>query len=76
MCGDSTSIDDLNKLLDGQQADCVCTDPPYNMNYEGAGNTKDRKSKRIMNDKMPDDEFEKFLIEVYKTMHCGMKDGS
>ena len=35
----------------------MVTDPPYNMAYEGAGNTKDRKSKRILNDKMPEDEF-------------------
>jgi len=76
MCGDSTSVDDLNKLLNGQKADCVVTDPPYNMNYEGAGNTKDRASKRIMNDKMPDAEFEKFLTNVYETMQTGMKDGA
>lgn len=76
MCGDSTSVDDLNKLLNGQRADCVVTDPPYNMNYEGAGNTKDRKSKRIMNDKMSDADFEKFLTSVYETMQTGMKDGA
>ena len=76
MCGDSTSIDDLNKLLCGQQADCVCTDPPYNMNYEGAGNTRNRASKRIMNDKMPEVEFEKFLTNVYETMCAGMKNGA
>lgn len=29
MCGDSTSIDDVNKLMDGAKADMVFTDPPY-----------------------------------------------
>jgi len=29
MCGDSTSIDAVNKLMDGQKADMVFTDPPY-----------------------------------------------
>ena len=37
MCGDSTSIDDVEKLMDGNRADMVFTDPPYNMNYCGAG---------------------------------------
>jgi site-specific DNA-methyltransferase (adenine-specific) len=37
MCGDSTSIDDVEKLMNGNKADMVFTDPPYNMNYCGAG---------------------------------------
>ena len=31
MCGDSTSIDSVDKLMDGQKADMVFTDPPYGM---------------------------------------------
>lgn len=76
MCGDSTSVDDLIKLTEGQEVDCVCTDPPYNMAYEGAGNTKDRKGKRILNDNMPEDKFEKFLTDVYKNIYIGLKDGA
>ncbi len=37
MCGDSTSVTDVEKLMDGNKADMVFTDPPYNMNYCGAG---------------------------------------
>jgi DNA modification methylase len=43
MCGDSTSIDAVEKLMDGQKADMVFTDPPYGMSYGGgraAGSTK------------------------------------
>jgi DNA modification methylase len=29
MCGDSTSIDAVEKLMDGRKADMVFTDPPY-----------------------------------------------
>lgn len=29
MCGDSTSIDNVDKLMDGKKADMVFTDPPY-----------------------------------------------
>tara|TARA_R110002012_G_scaffold54_7_gene169 strand:+ start:18 stop:1304 length:1287 start_codon:yes stop_codon:yes gene_type:complete len=35
MCGDSTSIDAVEKLMNGQKADMVFTDPPYGMSYGG-----------------------------------------
>ena len=35
MCGDSTSIDAVEKLMDGAKADMVFTDPPYGMSYGG-----------------------------------------
>jgi DNA modification methylase len=35
MCGDSTSIDAVDKLMDGNKADMVFTDPPYGMSYGG-----------------------------------------
>ena len=38
MCGDSSNIEDLNKLMNGANADLLLTDPPYNMNFQGAGN--------------------------------------
>lgn len=59
MCGDSTSIDAVEKLMDGEKADMVFTDPPYNIDYQGV---KDKREK-IKNDKMPDSEFVDFLTE-------------
>jgi len=38
MCGDSTSIDSVDKLMDGQKADMVFTDPPYGVDYKGINN--------------------------------------
>ena len=35
MCGDSTSIDAVEKLMDGSKADMVFTDPPYGVSYTG-----------------------------------------
>jgi len=48
MCGDSTSIDAVDKLMAGNKADMVFTDPPYGVAYEGGHNTKKRT--QIKND--------------------------
>ena len=43
MCGDSTSIDAVDKLMGEQKSDMVFTDPPYGMSYGGgraAGSTE------------------------------------
>lgn len=37
MCGDSTMIDDVEKLMNGKKADMVFTDPPYRMEANGGG---------------------------------------
>lgn len=34
MCGDSTSVDDVDKLMNGNTADMVFTDPPYGIDYQ------------------------------------------
>jgi site-specific DNA-methyltransferase (adenine-specific) len=60
MCGDSTMIDQVDKLLDGTRPDMVFTDPPYNIDYEGV---KDKRDK-IKNDKMNDDAFVDFLMQT------------
>ena len=57
MCGDSTISDDVEKLMNGEKADMVFTDPPYNIDYQGI---KDKREK-IKNDKMSDEDFTKFL---------------
>jgi DNA modification methylase len=39
MCGDSTSIDDVEDLVDGVTIDMVYTDPPYGISHSGKGIT-------------------------------------
>ena len=34
LCGDATSKDDVERLMDGKKADMVFTDPPYGMNLD------------------------------------------
>ena len=76
ICGDATLLSDVQKLTKGLDVDLVVTDPPYNMAYEGSGNTKNRASKRILNDKMPADKFRQFLTDVYTNYFAVMKDGA
>lgn len=71
MVGDSTSKEDVEKLMNGKKADCVVTDPPYNVAYEGL--TKDKLT--IMNDKMSPEQFKEFLTEAFRRLHEILKDG-
>ena len=71
MCGDSTKAEEVKKLMDGQQADIVITDPPYNVNYQNV--TTDMK---IMNDSMEGAKFRAFLLDSFKCMFDGLKEGS
>jgi len=59
MCGDSTSIDAVEKLMDGEKAHMSFTDPPYNIDY---GNIKHPKFKQrsIENDNMSASDFNQF----------------
>ena len=72
MCGDSTSIDAVEKLCDGQLVDMWLTDPPYNVAYEGK--TKDALT--IKNDSMDDDQFRQFLRDSYTAADMVMKPGA
>ena len=60
MCGDSSSQNDIDKLLCGDRPDMIFTDPPYNIDYQGV---KDKRDK-IKNDKMEDSAFVDFLIQT------------
>lgn len=56
-CGDSTSISDMALLMDGECADMLWTDPPYNVDYTG-------KAGKIRNDKMSPEAFDSFLLQL------------
>ena len=69
MCGDSTIIDDVDRLMGGNKADMVWTDPPYNVNYEGGTGMK------IQNDSMPGASFRQFLIDAFVAAYAVTKAG-
>mgnify|MGYP003114075028 CR=1 FL=1 len=70
MCGDSTSVDAVEKLCEERLVDMWLTDPPYNVNYEGGTGLK------IENDNMEDSEFRQFLKECYIAANASMKPGA
>jgi DNA modification methylase len=72
MCGDSTSIDAVEKLMNGRKADMVFTDPPYGIAYSSdkfAGNragvtNKRNKAEMILGD--AEDFDPSFLAQMFK----------
>jgi site-specific DNA-methyltransferase (adenine-specific) len=81
MCGDSTKEVDVAKLMNGELADLVLTDPPYNVEIVGGNHSlspKERKQKgglTIENDKMQSEEFYNFLLKAFKNIYIALKPG-
>lgn len=69
MCGDSTNIDCVKKLVGDVQIDMLLTDPPYNVNYEGTAG-------KIKNDNMEDAAFRQFLTDAFLSAWAVMKNGA
>ena len=70
MCGDSTSEADVARLMGGEKADALITDPPYNVNVEGGSGLK------IENDNMGDTQFDEFLRPVFMRAAESLKPGA
>jgi DNA modification methylase len=74
MCGDSTSVDAVDKLMDGQKADMVFTDPPYGVAYEGGHNQKKRKG--IIADTLEGDDLTGLFYGALMAAIPNTKDGA
>lgn len=72
LCGDATSLTDVEKLMGGAKADLFLTDPPYNIDY--TGKTKD--ALKIQGDKQSDEDFRKFLTKSFMVAKAVLKPGA
>lgn len=73
ICGDATDLNVIEKLMDMDVADCLITDPPYNIDYDGGVNAKEKR--RILNDNMASDEFGEFLTKAFEAASYALKPG-
>jgi len=67
MCGDSTSVDDVSKLMNGKIAQLLHADPPYGMGKEGDG---------VANDNLYDDKLDAFQMEWWATFRTFIADNA
>ena len=65
LCGDSTNLEDIDKLLNGNKIDILFTDPPYNVSFNG----RSGKFDIIKNDNLGEDEFINFINEFANCVH-------
>ena len=69
MCGDSTSEEDVRKLMNDKEADLLFTDPPYNVDVSNSQGMK------IKNDNMDNESFKNFLYKAFKCASESLKPG-
>lgn len=69
MCGDSTDNECVSRLMDGNKADVLVTDPPYNVAVENSAGLT------IQNDAMSGEEFRIFLKSAFDRAFECLKDG-
>jgi DNA modification methylase len=65
MCGDSTILNDIDKLTQKQKPDMIFTDPPYNVAFTG----RSGKFDVIKNDNLEESEFNNFIDTILNNLN-------
>jgi DNA modification methylase len=68
LCGDSTKKEDVGRVMGGERATCVFTDPPYGVSYSGLGQST--RHQTIENDDLKPEDLYTFLLSAFKEMPC------
>jgi DNA modification methylase len=81
ICGDCTDRAVVERVMGGEKADLMFTDPPYNVDVAGGSHDpRDEKNYRsgnvIDNDKLSSDEFYKFLQSTVNASLHALKEGA
>jgi DNA modification methylase len=72
LVGDATVVADVRRLMTGDAADLVFTDPPYNVDYEGYT----EEHLKIKGDRMSDADFKQFLESAFRSYRTLVKPGA
>lgn len=70
LCGDSTKTEDVQRLMQGEQAHLWITDPPYNVAIQNS------QGLTIKNDNMASSKFGEFLTDAFKAAKTVLSDGA
>jgi len=81
ICGDSTDVAVIDRLMDGVKADMVFTDPPYGVAYQGGmkienGKIESNGKKQIKNDALDYENLYQFLYDVFTNIKVHTKEKS
>ena len=78
MCGDSTSAEDVSRLMEGSKANLLFTDPPYGVSYEKKTKEvlKSKNYTKIQNDDLKLDQFKDFLFDVFTNARASLLDSA
>lgn len=68
LCGDSTIRADVDRVMQGELAHLVFTDPPYGVTYTGNEHEGGREWKMLDNDNLRNDALEQFLTEAFSNL--------
>lgn len=72
LCGDATKPEDVQRLMQGERAVLLLTDPPYNVDYHGG--TAEHLT--IANDNLPAERFQAFLTDAFRAAHEALMPGA